>query len=283
MTIELFAQVFINGLQRGMIFVLVASGLVLILGVAKIFNFAHGEFYMLGGYVVFFATSIAGLHYALGLILAMIALGFLGSITYTTVFRQVRGNILLGAAATMGISMILRQGALVVFGALQKGVPSIFPGRVVVLGASISVQRVVIIGLSLFIMLALYIFLMKTRLGKAIRAVIADEEAASLQGIDINRIYLITVIIASALAGLAGAMMAPVYAVFPDMGIAMIFIVLLVMMVGGLESLAGAALAGLALGLLLSFGYQLIGVYNEVVVFLIVAIFLLFRPQGLFG
>ena len=179
--------------------------------------------------------------------------------------------------------MILRQGALVVFGALQKGVPSIFPGRVVVLGVSISVQKVVIIGLSLFIMLALYVFLIKTRLGKAIRAVIADEEVASVQGIDVNRIYLITVIIASALAGLAGAMMAPVYAVFPDMGIAMIFIILLVMMVGGLESLAGAALAGLALGLLLSFGYQLIGVYNEVVIFLIVAIFLLLRPQGLFG
>jgi len=283
MTATLLVQVLVNGLQRGMIFVLVASGLVLILGVAKIFNFAHGEFYMLGAYAAFFACCIAGLNYALGLILAVLAIALLGGLTYTAVFRHIRSNILLGAAATMGLSLIFRQGALVLFGSLQKGIPSVFPGLITVAGISLKVERLVIIMLALLVMLVLYLILMKTRLGKSIRAVMADEEAASLQGIDSNVIYLITVAIGCSLAGFAGATMAPVYAIFPDMGVSMLMIVLLVIIVGGLESLNGAVITGLAVGLLLSFGYQFIGVYNEIVVFLIVAAFLLFRPWGLFG
>ena len=283
MTAELLAQVFINGLQRGMIFVLIASGLVLILGVAKIFNFAHGEFYMLGAYTTFFVCSIAGQNYLLGLILAVLAMALLGGITYIAVFRHIRSDILLGAAATMGLALIFRQGALVLFGSLQKGIPSVFPGLITVAGISMPVERLVIVVLSLLIMSALYFILMKTRLGKAIRAVMADEAAASLQGIDTNRIYLITVVIGCCLAGVAGAIMAPVYAIFPGMGVSMLMVVLLVIIVGGLESLTGAVIVGLAVGLLLSFGYQFVGVYNEILVFLIVAGFLLFKPWGLFG
>jgi branched-chain amino acid transport system permease protein len=281
--LQLFAQLLVNGLASGMIYVLAASGLILVLGVARIFNFAHGEFYMLGAYGVFAMSQLVGLDFTLSLVISILLVALFAAISYGATFHHIRGRLLPCAAASMGWSMLIRQNVFLIFGTKERGMPSVFEGLITVGGITLSKERLMVIPLCLLVMLGLYLFLMKTKHGKAMRAVRLDSDAASLQGIDVNIMNLLAMVIGCTLAGIAGAFMAPIFAVEPFMGHSILLMVFLVLILGGVESGLGAVMAGILLGLLLSFGYYFFGGLAEMVVFAAVGVILIFRPGGLFG
>jgi len=293
MTIELFVQLVLNGLGLGMLYVLIVLGVEVILRGTKILNFAHGQIYMLGAYSFFVFYWVFRIHFFIALIFSAISIALLGVISYLALFNTVQRRFIVGAPmsyrllisamASVGLMMILDQGTLLVFGTSERGIPSIFPQMIRVGNIIFPLERLVIIILSLLICGGLYLLMFKTKLGKAMRAVSFDAEVCALQGINTFQIYLISFGVGCALAGLAGAIVAPVFSVTPDMGHAIIFTAFLVMIVGGFGSYKGAILGGVLGGLVLSFGFQFFGGAAEAFLFIFVIIILIFKPGGLLG
>jgi branched-chain amino acid transport system permease protein len=266
-----------------MIYVLVASGLILLLGVVRIFNFAHGEFYMLGAFVTFGMCQLLHLDFFLSIAVAMVVISLLGLLAYRLIFQHMRGDILLCTGASIGLSMILQRGALLGFGTQQRGLHPPITGSLVVGPVNLPSEKLVAIILCLAVMIGLYYLLMRTRVGKAMRAVKVDNEVASLQGINTNRIYLVVFTTGCALAAMAGGIIAPVFSITPDMGNAVLLKCLMVLMVGGMESMVGGVIGGLVVGLITSFGTFYLGDLSEILLFTVIGIILVFKPGGLFG
>lgn len=283
MTVSVFAQLVVNGLSIGLIYVLIASGLILILGIARIFNFAHGNFYMLGAYVVYSAYFLFHLNFFASLILAALIVGLFGGICYQLVFCRVQGNILLGAMASIGLMLMMEQGILLGFGTKERGMSTVFTRMITVGGIRLPEARLMVILLCFLVMAGLYILLMKTKVGKAMRAVSSNADAASLLGIDTHRIFIITMIVGCVLAGLAGAIIAPVFAIHSGMGHSVLFLVFMVLILGGMNSIPGAVLGGMMTGLLVSFGFHFFGGFVYVFLFCFIAVFMVLKPGGLLG
>jgi branched-chain amino acid transport system permease protein len=280
---EVFIQIVVNGLVIGMIYILVASGLTLILGVAGIFNFAHGEFYMLGAYVAYAVCVTLGLNFAFAVVVSILVVGVLGGVAYRAIFHHVRRDLLMCVLASVGLSLILKQSILLTVGRIDRGIPSVFQGTLSIGAVSVSVERVMVIVLCLVVMLALYLVLMRTKLGKAMRAVSIDVEAASLLGIKVDKIYMTTMAVGCAAAGVAGAIIAPVFAVTSDMGSNVLLLSFMVLMLGGFGTIGGAVLGGVVLGQALSFGYEFFGGLAQLFAFGVVFVVLFFKPSGLLG
>jgi branched-chain amino acid transport system permease protein len=283
MTGELFAQLFVNGLSIGMIYVLVASGLILLLGVVRIFNFSHGEFYMLGAFVTFGMCELFHLNFFLSTVIAMAVVTLLGMVSYKLIFEHMRGDILLCTGASIGLSMMLQRGALLGFGTQERGLHPPISGSLIVGPVTLPSEKVTAIVLCLAVMCALYVLLMRTRMGKAMRAVKQDNECASLQGINTSRIYMVVFAIGCALAAMAGGIIAPVFSITPDMGHVIFLKCLMVLMVGGMESMVGGVIGGMIVGLTTSFGMFYLGGLSEVLLFALIGVILVFKPGGLFG
>jgi len=283
MTTELFAQLLLNGLSIGLIYVLVASGLILLLGVVRIFNFAHGEFYMLGAYITFACCDLLHLPFFLSIAIAIVLVTFLSLFCYRFIFHYIRGDILLCTAASIGLSMMLLRGALLGFGTQERGLHPPFKGAMGVGQVNLPLEKVVAILLCLAVMLSLYYLLMRTKLGKAMRAVRLDNEVAALQGINTNRIYLIAFGTGCALAALAGGIIAPVFSITPSMGHALLLNCFMALVVGGMQSMVGGIVGGLVVGLTLSFGMYYVGGLSEILLFAVIGIIIVFKPGGLFG
>ncbi len=293
MTVGLFIQLLINGLSIGSIYILMVLGLDIILRGTKILNFAHGQLYMLGAYALFFLFQQLHIDYVLSLVLAGLIISLIGAVSYLGVFHVIRSRftvsttfsyrLLLSAMASVGLMMILQQGTLLGFGTLERGVQSPFPQIIAIYDIRFSLQRVIVIALSVIICVGLFLLMYKTRLGKILRAVSYDPEAVTLQGINTFWIFVICFALGSGMAGLAGAIIAPLFSVTPTMGQNVIFLSLLVLLVGGIGSYKGTILGGLVIGLLLSFGFQFLGGAAELFVFLIVIAILSIRPGGILG
>ena len=293
MTPGLLAQLFLNALSLGSVYVLMVLGLDIIIRGTKILNFAHGQFYMLGAYMLFLLFQIMHLDFALSLVLAGLILGLVGAICYMSIFHFVRQRftvtttfsyrLLLSAMASVGLMMILQQGTLLLFGTEERGVKTPFPQMIDILDVRISLMRVIVILAAIVICLLLYFLMYKTTLGKILRAISYDPEAVTLAGINTRWILVFCFALGSALAGFAGGIIAPLFSVTPDMGTDVIFLSLLVLLVGGIGSYKGTILGGLLVGLALSFGFQFLGGIAELFVFLLVIAILSFRPGGLLG
>jgi branched-chain amino acid transport system permease protein len=283
MTRELFAQLLVNGLSIGMIYVLVASGLILLLGVVRIFNFSHGEFYMLGAFVTFGMCELFHLNFFLSTAIAVAVVTILGMVAYKLVFEHMRGDILLCTGASIGISMMLQRGALLGFGTQERGLHPPISGSLILGPVSLPSEKVTAIVLCLVVMFALYFLLIRTKIGKAMRAVKQDNECASLQGINTNRVYMVVFATGCALAAMAGGIIAPVFSITPDMGHVIFLKCLMVLMVGGMESMVGGVIGGMIVGLTTSFGMFYLGDLSEVLLFALIGIILVFKPGGLFG
>ena len=293
MTISLFFQLLINGLALGLLYMLVVLGLDVIVRVTGLVNFAHGQIYMLGAYTIFFAQSIAHTPFAVGLLLAGIAMGLLGGICYVLVFYPMHRRFKVGqsfiyqmvmsAMASLGLMMILSQSALIYFGAAQKNVASPFNKMVNIASVRIPVEKLAVIALSLVILALLYLIFFRTKLGLAMRAVSLDAEVGSMHGINSFLVFVIGFAIGCGLAGFAGAIIAPVFSVSIDMGGSMIFTAVMVMLIGGMGSYKGTIVASVLVGLVMSFGQFWIGGLSQVFLFCFVIALLLVRPGGLFG
>ncbi len=282
--LSLFGQLIFDGLGMGLIYVLLATGFVMILSIPRVLFVAYGQFYTIGAYAVWGGVTLLKLPFFVSLIGAMIIAAVLGALSYRLVFHYLlHRHFLSGIVAAIGIMMALQQAALVVFGPHARGMPSVFPGIVEFWGIRISLEKLVLMLLTLVIITGLYYFLMKTKTGRAMRAVSFNSDVAALMGINTTVAYMSAFIVGCALAGLAGGVMAPVYAVSPDMG-GIILTVLLVVMLGGMSSITGAALGGIILGITLSFGYYFVGGgWAQIILFLIIGVVIFFRPGGLLG
>ncbi len=282
----LLGQLIIDGIVTGLVYVILAVGLVLILSVSRIFFIAYGQFYMLGAYFVWGSLTLWEIPYFFGLLMAIIATALLGLLCYQFIFRYVQyrgGQFLSNIVAAIGLMMIMGQAGLLIFGTIARSVPPIFPGIISLAGISIPVEKLVLVLLTLIIAIAAFFVYEKMKVGRAMRAVSVNPEAATLQGVKPNRIYLATMGFGCALAGFGGGVMAPVYVIYPEMGSNIILSVLLVIMLGGADSMLGAVLGGLVLGITLVFGQYFLGNLAQIFLFVVIGIILFFRPGGLLG
>lgn len=286
MDASFYAQLLVNGIAIGVIYALIAMGLSLIFGVLEIVNFAHGEFYMLGAMLAYFLTMNAGLGYWPAVALVTVAALVLGYLLYEVLLAPMQGgsferSILL----TLGLSMVLQNGAVFLFTTTPRMVThGIAYGNVALGGLQLSRSRVYALGLGLAAFAALYLVLYLTRTGKAMRGVAQSRDAALMVGIDPRAVSRLAVAIGIGLSGLAGAALAPVYAIHPLMGFAFVFKAFAIIIIGGLGNIGGAAIAALALGILESLiGGFLPLVMVDALVFGSMIAVLLVRPQGLFG
>lgn len=289
---SLIAQAFITSIVSAAMLMLIASGLSLVFGILDIVNFAHGEFYMLGGFVAwtFFASPAMLpigndiIRYLAAVVLAMIAVAGLGILAERFVFRPFRGAFGAGIIVAIGLVLILQGSALAVFGAKQKTIASPFTSTIHIGDVMISGERFAAVLGAVIIMLGIYLFIQKTMHGKAMRAVAQNTIGAQLQGIKVNQIFPLGMGIGSALAGAAGALIAPLFYINPYMGQLPIMKAFVVVILGGLGSIPGAVLGSLIIAFTETFTSIFVGGHAAMIaIMLIVIAILLLRPEGLFG
>jgi len=278
----LFLQCLVNGLAIGGIYAVVASGFTLVLGTMKIFNFAQGEFYMMGAFVTFACAEVLHLNYALGMIAAFVTMALLGVILQRFVIRYTYKGFFHTVLATIAFATIVRQTAVITFGKTDRFLNPVVKGRLEFGDVILSKDKLLLISLGVVFIVFLHYF-MKLKVGKAMRAVTEDQEVAGLQGINARRIFIITMALGCGLAGIAGAVIAPVLGATADMGHDIFIKILLVIIIGGMGSMPGALLAAFLIGLIESFGYQFVGGYNELLLLCCLIPLLFLRPGGLLG
>jgi branched-chain amino acid transport system permease protein len=276
----------VNGLTQGSLYALVAIGFVIIFGTMNLVTFAHGEVYMLAAFVGYFALSVYHLPWAVALLLGMAAAWLLGAATEKVAFRPLRATgHMPPLLITIGLSIILKDMAVILFGAENRPVPSIYDTPLRVGGTQISVLQLVILALAAALVVALRLLLQSTKIGRAMRATAQDHEAAHAMGVNVNRIFNIAFALASALGGAAGVLVGIYYnAVYASMGGTAGLKGFAACIFGGLTSIPGAILGGLIIGVVENLTVQyLASGYRDVVAFLVMVLVLVLRPQGLLG
>lgn len=282
---ELAWQTILNGLIASAFYALMALGLSLVFGVMQTVNYAHGEFFMLGAYTVWLLYAIGGWPFFVAVVVAIIVVCLLGVLVERVLFKPLRGDIFGGFIISIGLAFILQVFAVKVWGVgLAKAVPVAFTGSLELFGASVGWQRFIILPFTILLIGLLYLFLSRTRLGRGLRACAIDSEAAALHGIDVNTICALAFGMACALAGAAGALMAPIMPVTPYMGHMIIWTCFVVIIVGGAGNLKGTILAALLFGFLNTIITTMLdatiaNIGGSILMLIILAI----RPRGLVG
>jgi branched-chain amino acid transport system permease protein len=284
-TPQLLALQLFTGLALGAIYVLLAVGLSLIFGMLTVVNFAHGAFFMLGAYVGLFAAEQTGSFWA-ALVIAPLVVAAIGMVCERWLIRPLYGRgIDYPLLLTFGLSYVLIEAMRVAFGI--EGLPSTTPESLrgaVNLGIGYFPKyRLFLIAATAVIVLALWLFIEKTRYGLIIRAGSRDPEIVRVLGVDVSKIWLMVFGIGTAIAGLSGILASPTRAVNPEMGIPILAESFVVTVVGGMGSLPGAVVAGLLVGMVFSLTALLAPDYAELSIFVLMAVVLLIRPQGFFG
>jgi branched-chain amino acid transport system permease protein len=272
--------------------VLFALGLTLIFGVMKIVNFAHGEFFALAALIVasmmpVLASSLAlplWMDFLVSLVAGVLAVLVLGTLTYWIGFERYLRDLVGSFILSVGLILFLQGVFVEIFTATPRPVEPIVSGTISILGGRITAQRLLIVGLAIAFTAMLYLLLQKTKLGMALRAVAEDREAAMLQGIRYRRISFYGWLIGIGMAGLAGALIAPLTVSQPSIGGDYLIKAFIIIIIGGLGSIPGAILGGLLVAFIESlFGYYYDLTMATIIMFFLVMIFLLVRPQGLMG
>ena len=277
-------QIIANGLVLGAIIALMAIGMTLIFGILRIVNFAHGEFYMLGAVMVFYSMVQVGIGYIWASLIAIATTGLLGWVSERFVFRRFHGDLIGGCVAAIALSIGFQAISWVIFGPRPGRVSSVVTGSVEIFGATLTTERLLITGVSLTVLLGMAWLISRTKLGKAMRAVQQDSEAAQSQGISVKFISGLTFVIAAALAALAGVLVAPLYTITPGIGVMPLIFAFIVIIVGGMGSIMGAFVAAFIIGFQQSFTSSFWGPqFSLAVSFGLAIIILIFRPRGLMG
>lgn len=280
----LLGQALANGLIIGLLYLLMAIGFTLVFGVMRVVNFAHGEFYMLGAFAAYLGVTRLQLPFLAAVCLAFAAAVALGWLIEMVVLKGFRGDELSGMIATIGLAMVLQNGALLLFGPDPQSMPPVAQGVLSLGPVIMPLSRLYVVAFSVAVLAALYAFLMHSRMGRALRAVVQDAEIASAQGINARLIYPLGFGIGVALAVVAGALMAPVFSVSPGIGATPLLKAFIVVILGGLGSIPGAALASLLLGVTESAANTFMSSSaSDMLLFGLVMLMLIFRPAGLLG
>ena len=293
--LTLIVQQSVNGVYLGCLYVMVALGLTLIYGVLNQINFAHADFVTVGAFTAFFtatrfATKVLGIPdtgaYLLSLFTSLAAGGILGFLVSAAVFAPLRrsgADELRPLIATIGVSVLLENGQLALFGPIPYQFDSPLARETLRIGKLfISAQSVLVVAVSAAAIAALYAFMRFTFMGKALRAVAQDRETAGLMGINENLVIALTIVIASALAGVAGALLGPVVVLTPFTGASLIVKAFACVIIGGFGNMEGTIVAGLLIGVIEAFTVQYLGSgLIDLVVFAMLLAMLVVRPTGL--
>ena len=274
-----------NGLMLAGLYSLISAGGTWSFGVLHIINFAQGAFLMLGAYLLYYVLTLFGLDFYSAFVLAVLAVGVLAILTERYLYHRfwLRGEVLPCLVLSIGLTQVMQNGALIVFGITEKSVESVFTGVINLFGMRFSLERFMIIVVAYVIIASLIVFLSKTKRGQAMRAVAQDYDAARLLGINPKRIAMLGMFIGVGLSGAAGAIIAPVFSIDAYMGEFLMLKAFLVMVVGGLGSVPGVIYAALIFGMFESFGLMYIGHMANVYLFILVVLILAIKPTGLFS
>ena len=283
--LPILLQQSINGIVLGSLYVLVALGLTLIYGVLVQINFAHADIVTLGAFSAYFFMHAVGGGYVASVAVAFVVGGALGWLLNAAIFAPLRdrGDELRPLIATIGVSVLIENLALAWFGPAPYAFESPYSSRVIrFAGGFISAQSLLVVVVAGVAIAALYLFMHFTFLGKALRAVSQDRETAGLMGIDPNRLIMLTFVIASALAGMGGAMLGPILVLTPFAGTSVIVKAFAIVIIGGFGNMEGTIIAGLLVGLIESFTTQFLDPgLIDIVVFGLLLATLAVRPTGL--
>jgi branched-chain amino acid transport system permease protein len=275
----------INGVIVGSLYVLVALGLTLIYGVLVQINFAHADIVTLGAFTAYFVTHLFSGNYFAGIAAALVVGAVLGWLVNAAIFAPLRerGSELLPLIATIGVSITLQNAMLVLLGPIPYAFDTPYSNNVIrFAGIFLTVQSGLIIVVSTIAIGLLYTFMKFTFLGKALRAVSQDRETAGLMGINPNQVVMLTFVIASALAGMSGAMLGPVLVLTPFAGTTVIVKAFAIVIIGGFGNVEGTIIAGLIVGLIESYTTQFLDPgLIDIVVFALLLLTLAVRPTGL--
>ena len=286
-SLRLVIEQILNGLVSGCMYAIVASGLTLIWGTMKMLNFAHGEFYMIGGYMLFFGMTLLGIPPAFSILIAIAVTFALGLLIERLVIHPLLDKPDWEAGAfvvTLGVSIFFQNLAQKLWGESFKSVPYFLNGVLKVFGFRIAYQRMFIFVVTAAVMIGLWIYIKKSKFGLGLRATAQDRDSAILVGINAKRIYTTTFGMSCALAALAAALLAPIFMINPWMGHAALLKGFITVVLGGLGSFEGAILGGVLLGIVESLTVILISSeWKDVASFIILILVLVIRPSGLFG
>jgi len=287
--VAILGQLAFTGLAIGGVYALIALGIVLIYRATNVVNFAQGEFCMLGAYALVFISQGARLDYFLAAAVALALMAVLGLLFALGLYYPLRNRSFLPVIiATIGASIMFQNGALAVFGPSPEKVRPVIEagptGGVMLGGVFFDYQYVVILGVTLVLVVTQYAFFEYTLLGKKMQATSQDKDMARLLGIPVTLMIALTFIYSTALGGLAGMLVAPIYFVTHKMGAVLGLKAFAVTIAGGFGDVRGAIAGGLALGVIETFGAAYVSVvYKDAFAFLLLILFLLFRPHGIFG
>ncbi len=256
MTLEILLQPLVYGLQIGVTYILLALGLTVIFSIMNVVNLAHGEFYMLGAFTVFYMNGLLKVNYFVALLMSVVVVAAIGILFERIFFRPARGQVVPSVIVGIGLMWLLQTAAQLIFGAQPRGMKEVFQGSVSFLNINLSDSRIVAGIISMILVAAVYLFIYKTKQGNAIQAVAQDREAAMSLGIDVGKVGTIGFGLCCGLAGVAGGIMAPIFFVEPTMGI---------------------------LGIVESYGQTFLGYSATTFPFLIILLVLIFKRTGLMG
>jgi branched-chain amino acid transport system permease protein len=274
----------LNGLTFAALLFVVASGFTLIFGLLRIVNLAHGALYLFGGYTGFtIATKIGS--FSLGIAGAMLSVACMGFLLNEGLLRFVRGYDLRQVLLSLGVAFVLNDMALVIWGgdSFTVPIPSLLTGGIRVFGTFYPLYRLFVLGVGILIFIFLWLLINKTRLGALIRAGVDDAEMVEASGINIQRVFLMTFLLGSALAGLGGVMGGAFLSLYPSADSEILVFSLAIVIIGGRGSLIGAGVGSLMVGLLNTMGQVFFPELAYFVIFGPMAAILAFRPLGLFG
>lgn len=283
---ELILQTLVNAVVASSFAALFAVGLVLIFGIMRVCNFAHGEIYMAGAYTVWFVFSNQALPYLAAVVIATIVTVAIGLLLEVLLFRRKRNDMMGGLLLSVGALFILQTIAIYLFGlGLMKNITPPYPGAWQMFGldrVSVEHQRLVVLGFTASLLALFWLFLHRTKLGFALRACANDPDAAALQGISINRMALVAMALSAGMAGVAGAVMAPLVVINPFMGESVIIMAFIIIIVGGTGSLEGAVLAAILYTFFVTFVTTFVdGETARILGLVIMLIVLVVKPSGL--
>lgn len=282
-----FLQQVINGLSLGSIYALIALGYTMVYGIIKLINFAHGDIYMLGAYVAFITTTYFGFSFFPAMIASMVVCGILGVLIERIAYKPLRHATRIAALITaIGVSYVLEYTTQYVMGSEVKTYPTLLSNASFTLGpVTISMQQVYIFTITIVLMIALQLIIKKTKMGRAMRAVSVDEDAAKLMGINVDTTISFTFLLGSSLAGVAGILVGIYYnSIDPLMGMVPGLKAFIAAVFGGIGSVPGAMIGGLFIGIaetmVVAYGSSL---YRDAIVYLILILILIIKPDGLLG
>jgi branched-chain amino acid transport system permease protein len=284
MDIAHVSQIILNAISAGAIYALMALGLTLLFGIMDILFFTHGAMYMFGAYAAFYLGSRLGLNYFIVVPIAMMIIGLIGVGIEKGFIRPIRTDHTAILFMAIGLNWFFETMGFFVFGVRPKSVPTVFPGKISILGANISWERLVVILISILAVTCLHLFLTRTRWGLGIRAFAEDPVAAELQGISADSICSLGFLIGCGLAALAGLLVAPLFYITPVMGSHAVLMGLIIIGLGGLGSIPGALIGSMIVGTIESLGSSYLGGHiTHGLIFIFVVVFLTIRPTGLMG